>query len=160
MEDTLVILKPDGVNQKILSKVIKMFLNEGLIVSNLKAMELDRELLRKHYSHLIDKPFYPLLERYMLQGVVVIMIVSGQNAIQRVRDLVGATNPRDALPNTIRGLYGNKENMAENVIHASDSMENALLEIKRFYHKDNDLIDKSERIFQKKYEDRRLYEKY
>lgn len=150
MEDTLVILKPDGVNKKLLTKVIKIFLSEGLIVSNLKAMELDRELLRKHYSHLVNKDFYLTLENYMLSGIVVIMIVSGYNVVKRVRDIIGSTNSNDSFPNTIRGLYGNKEKVWENVIHASDSKENALLEIKRFYHEDSYLIDKSRRIYQKR----------
>ena len=150
MEDTLVILKPDGVNKKLLIKVVQRFLEEGLIVSNLKAMELDRDLLRKHYSHLVDRDFYPNLEKFMLSGIVVVMIVSGENAISRVREIVGATDPKKGLPHTIRGEYGDKEVMMYNIIHASDSYDNALMEIKRFYQEDPHLIDKSERIYQKR----------
>ena len=150
MEDTLVILKPDGVNKKLLSKVIKRFYDEGLIVSNLKAMVLDKDLLKEHYSHLVLKKFYPELESYMLSGVVVLMIVSGENAILKVREIIGDTNPTKALPNTIRGEFGDKEFVTRNVIHASDSYENALIEIKRFYHEENDIIDKNNYVYQKR----------
>lgn len=148
MEDTLVILKPDGVNKKLLIKVVQRFLEEGLVVSNLKAMELDRELLRKHYGHLVDRDFYPDLEDFMVSGIVVVMIVSGENAVLRVRSIVGATDSRKALPTTIRGQYG--LDAMKNIIHASDSVENALIEIKRFYQEEPHLIDKGERIYQKK----------
>lgn len=150
MEDTLVILKPDGVNKKILLEVIKRFLDNGLLVSNLKAIELDKKIIREHYNHLINLPFYSVLEEYMLSGVVVVMIVSGKEAISKVREIIGATDPKVALPHTIRGQYGDKECMTRNVIHASDSKENAMIEIKRFYQEENEEIDKTNRVYQKR----------
>lgn len=155
MEDTLVIVKPDGINKKLLIKIINRFIEEGLMVSNLMDTELNQNLIRNHYHHLVTYPFYKGLEEFMMSGVVVIMIVSGDNAVDRVRKIVGATDSKKALPNTIRGLYGNKENMAQNIIHASDSYENALIEIRRFYQEENDLINKNNKVYQK----RRVYEK-
>ena len=154
MENTLVILKPDGVNKKLLMRIVRRFQEEGLFVSNLKDMELNKNLLREHYSHLVERPFYPDLESFMLSSVVVVMIVSGENAVFKVREIVGATNPQKALPNTIRGMYGDKEDMVRNVIHASDSIENALIEIKRFYKEEidtlSDSLNKNNFVYQKR----------
>ena len=130
-ENTLVILKPDGVKKKLLNVVLERFADEGLDVSNLKAMRLTDELVREHYAHLLTRDFYPDLENFMLSGPVVVMIINGENAVSRVREIVGATDSRKALPNTIRGMYGTDACM--NIIHASDSEENAILEINRFY---------------------------
>ena len=147
MENTLVILKPDGVEKNLLNEVIRRFQEEDLFVSNLKGTKLNEEILREHYSHLVGRSFYKDLETFMLSGMVVIMIVSGENAVLKVREIVGATNPKEAEPNTIRGMYGDKENMARNVIHASDSIINASCEIKRFYkeelEKENNKINLS-----------------
>lgn len=150
MENTLVILKPDGVNKKLLRLVIERFQKSGLFVSNLKAMELNKEILAKHYSHLLEKPFYAHLEEFMLSSVVVVMIVSGENAVAKVRDIIGATDPKKADINSIRGMYGNKEDVSHNIVHASDSKENALIEIMRFYQEENEIIDKNNFVYQKR----------
>lgn len=154
MQHTLVILKPDGVKKNLLIEVILRFQKENLKVSNLKEMKLNKELLREHYSHLIDKPFYKDLETFMLSDYVDVMIVSGEDAISRVRKIVGATDPKKAENNTIRGMYGDKENMMRNVIHASDTTINAFNEIKRFYkeelEKENDNVDKRSLVYQKR----------
>ena len=96
-------------------------------------MYLDEEIIREHYAHLVDKPFYPTLELFMMSGPVMAMIVEGENAVSRVRSLMGATDSKDALPGTIRGDYGDKTCCTYNIIHGSDSLENAEIEINRFY---------------------------
>lgn len=132
-EYTYVMLKPDGVKKNLLPEVIKRFKEASLIVDNIKEMQLTENIVKEHYAHLLDKPFYPTLEEYMLSGPVIAMIVEGENAVQKVRTLMGTTNSKDALPGTIRGDFGDKTCCTYNVIHGSDSVENAIIEINRFY---------------------------
>lgn len=150
MESTLVILKPDGVLKNLLLPVIERFEKEGLIVSHLKEMQLTKELLEEHYAHLLDRDFYPLLEEFMLSSKVYVMIVRGNDAIKRVRDIIGDTNPQKALPDTIRGMYGDKECVTKNVIHASDSIVNAIIEIERFYYDNKEISDNNKTYILKK----------
>ena len=138
MESTLVIIKPDGMKKRIYKDVLERFLDNGLSVTHVQLRGLDDLIIKEHYAHLVDKPFYPMLEDYMLSGPVLIMVVKGENAVNKVRELVGATDPKKAMPGTIRGDYGDKECMTYNVIHASDSKENALIEIMRFYEVEMD----------------------
>ncbi len=133
IERTYVMLKPDGVRKQLLDEIIHRIENIGLSVSNVKEMYLDEEIIREHYAHLVDKPFYPTLELFMMSGPVMAMIVEGENAVSRVRSLMGATDSKDALPGTIRGDYGDKTCCTYNIIHGSDSLENAEIEINRFY---------------------------
>lgn len=133
IERTYVMLKPDGVRKQLLDEIIHRIENIGLSVSNVKEMYLDEEIIREHYAHLVDKPFYPTLELFMMSGPVMAMIVEGENAVSRVRNLMGATDSKDALPGTIRGDYGDKTCCTYNIIHGSDSLENAEIEINRFY---------------------------
>ena len=133
IERTYVMLKPDGVRKQLLDEIIHRIENIGLSVSNVKEMYLDEEIIREHYAHLVDKPFYPTLELFMMSGPVMAMIVEGENAVSRVRSLMGATDSKNALPGTIRGDYGDKTCCTYNIIHGSDSLENAEIEINRFY---------------------------
>ena len=133
IERTYVMLKPDGVRKQLLDEIIHRIENIGLSVSNVKEMYLDEEIIREHYAHLVDKPFYPTLELFMMSGPVMAMIVEGENAVSRVRNLMGATDSKDALPGTIRGDYGDKTCCTYNIIHGSDCLENAEIEINRFY---------------------------
>lgn len=133
IEYTYCMLKPDGVRQNILREVIKRFEKAGLEVSNVKEFMLTEELVREHYAHVVGRDFYPEMERSMLSGPVIAMIVTGPNAVSKVRELMGPTNSKDALPGTIRGDFGNKEICCQNAIHGSDSLENAKIEINRFY---------------------------
>lgn len=133
IEKTYCMLKPDGVKKQLLKEVITRFENANLTVSNIKPMNLTQEIVKEHYSHLLDKPFYPILEEFMLSGEVIAMIVEGEDAVNKVRTLMGATNSKDALPGTIRGDFGDKTCCTYNIIHGSDSVENANIEIKRFY---------------------------
>ena len=132
-EYTYVMLKPDGVKKNLLPEVIKRFKEASLIVDDIKEMQLTENIVKEHYAHLLDKPFYPTLEEYMLSGPVIAMIVEGENAVQKVRILMGTTNSKDALPGTISGDFGDKTCCTYNVIHGSDSVENAIIEINRFY---------------------------
>ena len=98
-------------------------------------MNLDRDILREHYAHVADKPFYPRMESYMMSGPVWGMIVEGENVIQGMRILIGATKFEEALAGTIRGDFA--KSTTENVIHGSDSPESAEIEIKRFFFIEN-----------------------
>lgn len=147
MENTLVFIKPDGLKKRIYKDVLERFLANGLSVTHVQMRWLDELLIKEHYAHLIDKPFYPRLEEYMLSGPVLIMVVKGEDAVNKVRSLVGATDPKKAHPGTIRADYGDKECMTYNVIHASDSPINAIIEIKRFY--DNIMEEEKGKVYEK-----------
>ena len=145
-ERTYAMLKPDGVRKELFPEVVKRIEGAGLEVVQSKKMMLDQEIVRQHYAHLLDKPFYPTLEEFMLSGPVIGMIVEGDNAIKRLRDLMGATDSKDALPGTIRGDYGDKTCCTYNIIHGSDSLENAEIEINRFFPE----VKEKEKTLQKK----------
>lgn len=129
LERTLAIIKPDGI--KNITQIIRMIYKSGLKISKHKIRKLDEEILAEHYSHLIDKPFYPILEEYMMSGDVVLMILEGENAVEKLRDLMGPTDSTKAPKGTIRGEFGT--DITRNAIHGSDSKENAEIEIKRFF---------------------------
>ena len=95
-------------------------------------MELDKQLVAHHYAHLLNEDFYPELESYMLSGPVFAMVVTGDNVIDGMRKIIGATDPRDAAPHTIRADFA--RNVTENAIHGSDTEENAAIEITRFFN--------------------------
>lgn len=128
IESTLVIVKPDGMEHY--EEIVDTFLDEGLDVTYEDTRRLDAETLNEHYAHIINMGFYPDLRDYMLSDDVAILVVTGENAVSRVRHLVGPTDSSLAPEWTIRGKYGT--NKMYNVIHASDSVKNAKKEIKRF----------------------------
>lgn len=131
METTLILLKPDTVKRGIIGKVISRLERKGLQIAGMKMIQLDNNVINEHYAHIADKPFFPGIMKYMQSAPVVALAVKGQNAVSTVRSLTGATNPADALPGTIRGDFA--LTIDENVIHASDSIENAEIELKRFF---------------------------
>lgn len=131
MEQTLIILKPSAVQRGLAGKVISRFEQKGLVISGMKMMQLDEPILREHYAHLVDRPFFPSLVCSMTATPVVVMAISGKDAVAVVRQMVGVTNSRNALPGTIRGDFGMSGQ--ENIIHASDSVENAKIELARFF---------------------------
>ena len=136
-EMSFVMIKPDGVRQRVNLEIIRRFYEQELdIVKYEEDRMLTEELIKKHYSHLLDKPFFPKLKNFMMSGPVITMIIEGEDAIKKIRELVGATDSSKALPGTIRGDFGNKENVTENVIHASDSKEAARNEIMNFFNID------------------------
>ncbi len=131
MEQTFIILKPSSIQRGLAGKVISRFEEKGLIVTGAKMMQLDEKILREHYAHLVDRPFFPSLVRSMTATPVIVMVLKGKDVVSVVRAMVGATNCRAAAPGTIRGDFGMSGQ--ENIVHASDSPENAIIEINRFF---------------------------
>lgn len=131
MEQTLIILKPSTISRSLVGDVITRFQRRGLVISGIKMMQLDEAILREHYAHLVERPFFPSLLRSMMATPVIVMALSGKDVVSVVRAMVGATNSRQAAPGTIRGDFGMSGQ--ENIVHASDSVENAQIELKRFF---------------------------
>ena len=131
MEETLVLLKPDCLVGRNCGEVLKRFEEAGFIVFGVKMMRLSDEVLREHYAHLADKPFFPEIQEFMQSSSVIALAMRGNNAITRVRDMVGPTDSTIAEKGTIRGDFG--QDKMRNVVHASDSVENGQSELKRFF---------------------------
>lgn len=131
MEKTLIILKPSSIQRFLVGDVITRFQRKGLIISGIKMMQLTEEILREHYAHLVDRPFFPSLLNSMMATPVIVMCLEGKDVVSVVRGMVGATNSRNAAAGTIRGDFGMSGQ--ENIVHASDTPENALIEVARFF---------------------------
>lgn len=143
MEQTLVLVKPDGVQRGLVGEVIRRFEAKGLKLVGIKMMSLSSAILKEHYAHIADKPFYPGVESFMKSSPVVAMVWEGLETVNTVRLLSGITKAREADPGSIRGDLA--ISVACNVVHASDSVETAKKEVPRFFQK-NELFsyDKSE----------------
>ena len=115
--------------------VLGRFERAGFTIAGCKMAQLEPDLLRQHYAHLADEPFFPGISAFMESGPVVVMILEGENVIRKVRELVGPTDSVLAPAGTIRGDYG--DNAMRNVVHASDSLESAQAEIRRFFNEDD-----------------------
>ena len=137
MERSLVFVKPDAVKRGLIGEVISRFEKKGFKIIGIKMIQFTKELSDKHYEEHINKPFYPNLLKYILLGPVVVFVVEGKDCVQIIRQMMGATKPTDALPGTIRGDFAN--DVTQNIIHGSDSIERAKKEIKLFF-KDNELF--------------------
>ncbi len=131
MERTLVIVKPDGVKKNLIGEVIRRFEGDGLKVVGLKMLRLSKEEAEGFYQVHRDKPFFSSLTDFMSSGPIVVMVLQGEGAVERVREIMGATDPGKAAPGTIRNLYG--DNIQENIVHGSDSPESAAYEIPYFF---------------------------
>ncbi len=131
METTLVLIKPSGVQRGLAGKIIARFEQKGLIIAGTKMMQLNDSILREHYAHLVDRPFFPSLERSMQSSPIIALALRGVDAVAVVRAMTGVTNSRNAAPGTIRGDFGMSGQ--ENIVHASDSPENAAIEVARFF---------------------------
>lgn len=131
MEQTLVILKPSAVERHLIGEVIGRIERKGLIITGMKMMQLDEKILREHYAHLVDKPFFPSIVESMTATPVVVMCLKGVEAVRVFREMTGVTNGRNAAPGTLRGDYCMSGQA--NIVHASDSPENAKIEINRFF---------------------------
>lgn len=131
MEQTFIILKPSTVQRGLAGDVLARFQHKGLQIAGIKMMRLDETILREHYAHLVDRPFFPDLLRSMMATPVIVAVLRGKDAVEVVRAMTGATNCRKAAPGTIRGDYGMSGQ--ENIIHSSDSPESAVIEINRFF---------------------------
>ena len=134
MQKTFVIFKPDTMEKRIVGTVLSRFEAAGFDVIGCKMARLSPALLREHYAHVADKPFYPEIEGFMKSRPVIMIALQGPDVVQRVRDLLGPTDSRKAPKGSIRGDLGT-DNM-RNIAHASDSVENAELEVKRFFKAD------------------------
>ena len=131
MEKTFVIFKPDCMEKGLVGEVLARFEKAGFAVIGCKLTRLAPALLREHYAHVADKPFYPDIERFMASRPVIVAALQGEGIVQKVRDLLGPTDSRKAPKGTIRGDFGT--DMMRNVVHASDSVDNGLAEIARFF---------------------------
>jgi nucleoside-diphosphate kinase len=131
MERTLVMIKPDGVQRNLIGKVISIFEEKGLRVVALKKVKLSKEQAKQFYAVHKERPFFESLTDYMSSGPVVAMVLEGEQAIKRVREIMGATDPKEAQEGTIRKLFAiDKE---KNTVHGSDSPESAAKEIPFFF---------------------------
>ena len=134
MEESLVLLKPDCLEGRKCGEVLKRFEEAGFAVFGVKMMRLSDEVLREHYAHLTDLPFFPEIQGFMQSSPVVAIALRGDSAIGRIREMVGPTDSTVADKGTIRGDFG--QDKMHNVVHASDSVENGQAELKRFFGED------------------------
>ena len=132
MERSLIILKPDAVQRGLIGPILTRLEQRGLKLAGLKLMRIDDALARRHYGVHEGKPFFAGLVEYITSGPVLVAVVTGKNVIATVRNTVGATNPSQAAPGTIRGDYAVE--IGRNLIHASDSPENGEKEVALFFN--------------------------
>lgn len=130
-ETTLILFKPDCVTKGLTGEVLQRFESAGFRIHGLKMIQLTDEVLKEHYAHVADKPFFPDIAAFMKSSPVVALALGGENVIARVRDLLGPTDSKKAPAGTIRGDFGT--DMMVNMCHASDSPEAAAAEVKRFF---------------------------
>jgi len=128
---TFFMIKPDGVQRELTNEIIKIIEDNGFTITNKKKMNIDEELAKLHYSEHQDKPFFSDLIQFITSGPVVAMELEGDNSVTRLRELIGATNPSEAEPGTIRAIYGTE--LEKNVVHGSDSPESAERELNNFF---------------------------
>jgi nucleoside-diphosphate kinase len=136
MERTLVLLKPDCVQRRLMGRIITRLEDKGLNIIAMKMLRITPELAKQHYAEHVDKPFYPGLEAFVTGGPVVAMVVEGLEAIRIVRDMLGATSGLQATPGTIRGDFSGSRQM--NLVHGSDGPEAAAREL-TLYFRDSEL---------------------
>ncbi len=131
MERTLILFKPDAIQRGLVGEILGVFEKKGLKIVGMKMLRMTPDLSKRHYAHLVDKPFYADLEKFMTSQPIIAMVLEGVEVVSVVRDIVGATNARKAAPGTIRARFSNS--LSRNVIHASDSVETAKKEISNFF---------------------------
>lgn len=131
MQKTLVILKPSAIQRTLIGEIIGRFERKGLQIVGMKMIELSDAILKEHYAHLLEKPFFKRVKDSMQVSPVIVMALQGVDAVEVVRKLTGVTNGRNAEPGTIRGDLS--MSVQENIVHASDSVETAEIELRRFF---------------------------
>jgi nucleoside-diphosphate kinase len=131
MEQTLSIIKPDAVERNLTEEIKSIFVKNGLKIVSSKKIHISKEEAAEFYKVHQSKPFYNDLCAYLSSGPIFVMILEGNSAVSKNRELMGATNPKDAKPNTIRKLYG--ISIDKNSAHGSDSVDNAKIEIDFFF---------------------------
>lgn len=127
----MILFKPDAVGKALVGQVLARFEGAGLKIRGIKMLQFDDVLLREHYAHIASKPFFPEVRTFMQQSPVIALALAGENVVARVRDLLGPTDSKKAAKGTIRGDLG--VDVMVNVCHASDSLETAAAELKRFF---------------------------
>jgi nucleoside-diphosphate kinase len=135
IESTFVMIKPDGVKRKLVGEIISRLEEKGLELRAMKFKNLDIETAKKHYAEHVDKPFFEHLVYYVTSGPIIIMAVEGFNAVRAVRQLVGSTNPIEAMPGSLRGDFCLEQ--VRNLVHAADSLEAASRELALHFNKDD-----------------------
>jgi nucleoside-diphosphate kinase len=130
-ERSLIIIKPDGVEKKVVGDIISRFEKAGLEIERIRVLEIDKSIAYTHYHEHEGRPYFERLMNYMTSGPSVVMIIKGENAISRCRSIMGPTDPAKAPESTIRGDYGS--DITINVVHGSDCSENAEREINIFF---------------------------
>ncbi len=136
-ETTLILFKPDAVQKNLVGEVLARFQKPGFRIRGIKMLHLCENVLRDHYAHVVEQPFYPKIQKFMLSTPIIALALEGPHAIVKVREILGATNPAQAAPGTVRADFGT--DMMVNVCHASDSVESAEIELKRFFN-ENELF--------------------
>ena len=131
MERTLIIFKPDCMEKRHVGNVLDRFERAGFSIAGCKMVQLTAKVLREHYAHVAGLPFYPEIEKFMSSRPVIVMALEGHSVVRKVRELLGPTDSRKAPKGTIRGDFGTE--MMRNVVHASDTIENAKIELARFF---------------------------
>lgn len=132
MDRTFVMVKPDGVARGLTGHIVARFEAKGFKLADAKLMKLERDVAEEHYEHLRSKAFFGELVDFITSGPVFAMVLEGKDAVKNARSIIGATNPSDATPGTIRGDYA--IDVASNIVHGSDSDENAQREIDLYFH--------------------------
>ncbi|MEX0797197.1 MAG: nucleoside-diphosphate kinase [Acidimicrobiia bacterium] len=130
-EHTFIMVKPDGVQRGLVGEVISRFERKGLSLEKIRKLDIDEDLARRHYAEHVDKPFFPELLEFITSGPVVAMEWSGDSAVAVSRSMMGATNPKQAAPGTVRGDLGLA--VTHNLVHGSDSVESAKRELGIFF---------------------------
>lgn len=131
IERTLSIIKPDGVEKNLIGEIYRRFEQAGLQIVAAKMLHLSKQQAEGFYAVHKDRPFFPDLVRYMTSGPVIVQVLEGENAIQKNREIMGATNPADAAPGTIRADFA--KSIEENVVHGSDGPDTAAVEVEYFF---------------------------
>lgn len=134
MERSLILIKPDALQRGLVGEITKRFETKGLKLTGCKMIQLDGDILKEHYAHLVDKPFFPGISEFMQSTPVIAQVWEGFEAVEAVRIIVGITKARAADAGTVRGDLA--MSFQCNVVHASDSVENAEIEVKRFFEED------------------------
>jgi nucleoside-diphosphate kinase len=131
VQQTLIIVKPDGVRRRLIGEVIGRIEAKGYDIKEMRLFQIDEALAKEHYAEHAEKPFFSDLVDFITSGPVVAMIVEGEDAVRGMRQIMGATNPLDAVPGSVRGDFATA--ITENIVHGSDSPESARREVDLFF---------------------------
>jgi len=131
MEKTLLIIKPSAVLRNLIGEIIRRFEAKGLQICAMKMMQLDDKILDEHYVHLLERPYFKYIKKSMMKSPVIVCVLQGVEVVEIAHHMAGATNGREAAPGTIRGDLS--MSIQENIVHTSDTIENAEAEIARFF---------------------------